>query len=437
MYTQTPISRTRYLDEYQLDDYPHGINAVVAVISYTGYDMEDAMIINKGAYERGLFHGVVYTTTVVDVVESVGPTARFSNKAVGVDGSSDVLYESSLDADGLPPVGLRLEQGKPFYCIYDGNKQTHKLFKYKYNEAAVVEEVRLIGVGSRAYQKATIKLRFNRNPVIGDKFSSRHGQKGTLSQLWPQASMPFTEYGMTPDIIINPHAFPSRMTIGMLVESMASKAGALHGLFHDATPFQFDEDDEKRDNAVDYFGKMLRMSGFNYYGNEPMYSGVLGTEMQADIYFGVVYYQRLRHMVKDKFQVRSTGPVTELTRQPVKGRKMGGGIRLGEMERDSLLAHGVSYLLQDRLLHCSDEYQTYVCRNCKSILGPTPSRPDLASSHSFGRRRIACVACQKTRPNQDPAIDVVTVPYVFKYLVNELAAVNIKIRVHVNDEASR
>lgn len=450
MYSQTPISRTRYLDEFELDNYPHGINAVVAVISYTGYDMEDAMIINKGSYERGLFHGTVYTTTVIDLAEKdSAPVQRFSNKrlvpvaamapaATSESGTAqppqggqvEALFEETLDADGLPPVGLRLEQGNPFYCVYDSNKSAHKVFLYKYAEPAVVEEVRFLGVNSKWLTKASIKLRFNRNPVIGDKFSSRHGQKGTLSQLWPQSSMPFSEYGMTPDIIINPHAFPSRMTIGMLIESMSSKAGALHGFFQDASPFQFDEDDEHSDGAVHHFGKLLRQAGFNYYGNEPMYSGTVGVEMQADIYMGVVYYQRLRHMVKDKFQVRSTGPVHELTQQPVHGRKVGGGIRLGEMERDSLLAHGVSYLLQDRLLHCSDKHKAYVCRHCRSLLGPTPARPDLSSAQSSARiRKVTCTACLKTRPGQPIDIDTVTIPYVFKYLVNELAAVNIRIRV--------
>jgi DNA-directed RNA polymerase I subunit RPA2 len=168
--------------------------------------------------------------------------------------------------------------------------------------------------GDTELQKINLTLRIPRAPVIGDKFSSRHGQKGVCSQKWPAVDMPFSESGMQPDVIINPHAFPSRMTIGMLVESMAGKSGAMHGLAQDATPFQFTEED----TAVDYFGKQLLASGYNYYGNEPMYSGITGQEFSADIYLGVVYYQRLRHMVNDKFQVRTTGPVDPVTRQPVK-----------------------------------------------------------------------------------------------------------------------
>ena len=179
--------------------------------------------------------------------------------------------------------------------------------------------------------------------------------------------MPFTESGMTPDIIINPHAFPSIMTIGMLVESMAGKEGACHGVYQDSTPFQFHE----KQYAFEYFGEQLQQAGYNYYGSEPLYSGVDGKELHADIFIGCVYYQRLRHMVSDKSQVRATGPINQLTRQPIKGRKKHGGIRLGEMERDSLLAHGASFLLQDRLMNCSDIHTGWVCKTCGSMLGPT------------------------------------------------------------------
>jgi len=301
-----------------------------------------------------------------------------------------------------------MEKDKPFYCVMDEATGEHKVVKYKSKELAYVDEVRIQGNGDNPLiQNATIKLRYNRNPVIGDKFSSRHGQKGVLSQLWPSINMPFSESGLNPDVIINPHAFPSRMTIGMLVESMAGKSGSLHGIYQDATPFRFDE--QKR--AVDYFGEQLLKAGYNHYGNEPMYSGITGTEFHADIFFGVVYYQRLRHMVKDKYQVRATGPVNKLTRQPVKGRKMGGGIRFGEMERDSLLAHGTSFLLHDRLMNCSDATKQHVCSLCGSILTPTPHK-----SVSYFHRDVECKTCKSSE-----GIKVILLPYVFRYLATELA----------------
>lgn len=233
--------------------------------------------------------------------------------------------------------------------------------------------------------------------------------------------MPFTENGMTPDVIINPHAFPSRMTIGMLIESMAGKSAALHGIEINATPFRYDEEN----TAVDYFGEQLVKAGYNYYGNEVMYSGISGTVMKADIFYGMVYYQRLRHMVSDKFQVRSTGPNNNLTRQPVKGRKLGGGIRLGEMERDSLLAHGAAFMLHDRLLNCSDKHMGYVCVACGSIISPL-IRPLTSITDS----KVTCTYCDSA-----DGIRCLNLPFVYRYLTNELAAMNIRIALQVSDAA--
>lgn len=244
-----------------------------------------------------------------------------------------------------------LNYGDPLLCLVDITTGEHRLITHKDHEAAYIQAVRLVGNSSLSRSKVksecrvvSITLRYPRKPVIGDKFSSRHGQKGTLSVLWPQENMPFSESGISPDVLINPHAFPSRMTIGMLIESMAGKTAAIHGEFQDATPFQFHE----KDRVIDHIGEQLKACGYNYYGSEPLYNGLTGKEMQAEIFIGLVFYQRLRHMVSDKSQVRSTGPVTPITRQPVKGRKHHGGIRLGEMERDALLSHGVAFCLQDR-----------------------------------------------------------------------------------------
>ena len=258
----------------------------------------------------------------------------------------------------------------------------------------------------------------------------------------------------------------------MLIESMAGKAGAMHGIAQDATPWNFGE----HDTPVDYFGEQLRTAGYSYMGNEPMYSGITGRELRADIYLGIVYYQRLRHMVNDKFQVRTTGPVHALTRQPVKGRKRAGGIRFGEMERDALLAHGTSFLLQDRLLNCSDYTTAFVCRTCGSLISLAYDEaaaldiPGLGTGvQSIERGSDAdvplgpngeyCRLCRAARAAQraaEPAaetvhfgaissaravpippshvlqrrgdLDVVAVPYVLKYLVAELAAMGLSMR---------
>ncbi|RLN67078.1 hypothetical protein BBJ29_004998 [Phytophthora kernoviae] len=418
---QIPIVQNERLREYQLDEYPLGTNAVVAVISYTGFDMEDAMILNKASYERGFGHASVYKQLNVDISAggkqgSAQSKKYFSN--IKTDGSGE-FCSTKLDHDGFPHIGQVVNKGDPIAGWIDETTGEASFQKHKESEPAIIEQINMIGGSSQAseFTKASIKLRFCRNPTIGDKFSSRHGQKGVCSIQWPQENMPFSESGMSPDIIINPHAFPSRMTIGMLIESMAAKTGALKGKYMDATPFKFSE----KDRVIDYFGSQLKEHGYNYMGSEPLYSGISGTVMQADIYIGVVYYQRLRHMVSDKSQVRATGPTNSLTRQPVKGRKKGGGIRLGEMERDSLLAHGCAFLLQDRLMNCSDKHIATVCTNCGSLLSNATQRSTVETA---GQGDIAIAMKSKTQwyctvCQTGEGCHAVAMPYVFRYLANE------------------
>lgn len=430
---QTPIARTRRYDAYCMDEYPSGTNAVVAVLAYTGYDMEDAMIINKSAMERGFAHGTLYKTEVVDMKDG--------NEELYSDPSS-VASHSGLDVDGLPRVGHTLNPGDLYLSKRSKVSRRTYSTKLKGEDGASVDQVTLIGLGKdRKMPRATVKLRFNRNPIIGDKFSSRHGQKGTLSQLWPDVDMPYSSAtGMRPDLLINPHAFPSRMTIGMLLESMASKSGAMNGRFVDATPFGAAEEESDRlhgrskpregRSVVDEFGEQLLQCGYSYYGTESMISGVTGEEFQCDIFVGLVYYQRLRHMVSDKFQVRSTGPVNPLTRQPIKGRKLGGGIRFGEMERDSLLAHGASFLLHDRLHASSDYHVASVCGRCGSILSTWPTSMAIPSGlggpGASAPAQETCLVCGTAKHVVHTAL-----PYVFRYLACELAAMNIRVRVNM------
>ncbi|XP_041365759.1 DNA-directed RNA polymerase I subunit RPA2-like [Gigantopelta aegis] len=421
---QSPITRPVSHDVYQVDNYPLGTNAVVAVISYTGYDMEDAMVINKGSLERGFAHASVYKTEIVDL--------SLLNKEAG---SSSLVFgcrlghkdtDGKLDIDGLPPVGKYLNEGDPFYSYINLQTGEVKVQRYKSQEPAYVDQIKILGndFGTGEMQRVRFVLRIQRNPIIGDKFASRHGQKGICSIMWPSEDLPFTESGMVPDIIFNPHGYPSRMTIGMMIESMANKSAALHGLCFDASPFTFSEDQP----AIDYFGKTLTAAGYNYYGTERLYSGVDGRELEADIFFGIVYYQRLRHMVSDKFQVRSTGPIDQLTHQPVKGRKRMGGVRFGEMERDALLAHGAVFMLHDRLLNCSDKSYTRICTDCGNILSPLLEKPAVAvAAISAESHRVwACQLCRRT-----DKMKMIAVPYVYQYLVAELAAMSINLVIEV------
>jgi DNA-directed RNA polymerase I subunit RPA2 len=435
---QTPIVRPPLYNAYGLDNFPNGTNAVVAIISYTGYDMDDAMIINKSSHERGFGYGTIYKTKFYNLDEKDsrrGKSKREVSKLFGFAPGAEIRAEwrKTLDEDGLPHIGAHVKEGSYIaawhtvrydpasdsYINVDG--LTHFL-KYKDQEDGHIDTVRIIGSenGNEPLQAISVKYRVPRKPIIGDKFSSRHGQKGVCSQLWPAIDMPFSESGIQPDLIINPHAFPSRkscfsfsmmllccaddennigMTIAQMIESIAGKAGALHGHPQDSTPFQFNEEN----TAADYFGHQLRKAGYNYHGNEPMYSGVTGREFAADIYLGVVHYQRLRHMVNDKFQVRTTGPVNAVTGQPVKGRAKGGGIRVGEMERDSLLAHGTAFLLQDRLMNCSDAQRAWICRDCGSFLSTqvTVSTQIGSSRHKpIANNPGAIAAAAKAAPNQ-------------------------------------
>ncbi|KAK3672218.1 DNA-directed RNA polymerase I subunit RPA2 [Recurvomyces mirabilis] len=466
---QTPVVRPPLHNEYGLDNFPNGTNAVVAVISYTGYDMDDAMILNKSSHERGFGYGTIYKTKKVDLSEESKST-RGRSKAVthmfgfAPESTIKAFWRNTLEEDGLCAIGTKVKDGDIIAashtvtwdpaadCYVNRDGVTH-LHRYKDPEEAYVEEIKLIGNDSGSNepcQAISVRLRIPRSPVIGDKFSSRHGQKGVCSQKWPAINMPFTESGMQPDVIINPHAFPSRMTIGMFVESLAGKSGALHGLAQDSTPFKFK--DKEGETAVEYFGHQLQRAGYNYHGNEPMYSGITGEELAADIYIGVVYYQRLRHMVNDKFQVRTTGPVTPLTGQPIKGRAKGGGIRVGEMERDALLAHGTAFLLQDRLLNCSDYTKAWVCKKCGSFLSTQPSKSGGYERQASGRYgeggRVRCRRCSRKAVVNDAKVEcwedgkgerwfggdevaLVAVPGVLKYLDVELAAMGIGLKWQV------
>ncbi|XP_075213052.1 RNA polymerase I subunit Rpl135 isoform X2 [Lycorma delicatula] len=373
----SPLFRPVHYDKLEMDNYAMGVNAIVAVVSYTGYDMEDAMIINKASLERGFAHGSILKSEFIELKE---PTSYFC-----LDPEKPELKEH-LGSDGLPFPGAKLTEKMPYYCYFDGADNKFVVEKYMGTAEVIIDNVRLCGTlpklqrSDRTYIKACITYRVPRNPLVGDKFASRAGQKGICSFKWSAEDLPFTETGLVPDIVFNPHGFPSRMTIAMMIECMAGKSAAIHGLVHDASPFKFTESD----TAIDYFGKMLQAGGYNYYGTEIMYSGLDGREMTADIFFGVVHYQRLRHMVSDK-------------------------------------------------------WQTMVCHSCGSILSPIIAISQLNEENDDdtdakkkdkkkSRLSIKCRICR-----DGGQIETMSIPHVFKYLTAQLASVNIKLKVGVNN----
>lgn len=440
---QSPLVRPAIYDHYHFDDYPLGTNAVVAVISYTGYDMEDAMIINKAAAERGFTTGHVIKTVSVDLkaMGNVKAEGQYAYQFGFVSEEDFQANKAFLDEDGSPIIGIQLKYDQPicaYYSVEPGEEEKKTKFeRYKYQEVGYIMDVKLIGTdnGKEIAQNMSITIWMPRRPFVGDKYANRHGQKGVCSLLWPQESMPFTESGMTPDIIFNPHGYPSRMTIGMMLESMSGKISAMTGDAVDATPFNFSE----KETASENYGELLQKNGFNYYGTERMFSGVDGSMMTAEIFIGLVYYIRLRHMVSDKYQVRSTGPIDQVTHQPVKGRRRGGGVRFGEMERDSLLAHGTSFLLQDRLFNCSDRTVAYACVKCGSLVTTTNESRGAKLTEEEEKERESKPFHQR-KPNPEwwcklckskQFVRKVLIPYVLLYLTAELAQVNISLKLNI------
>ncbi|KAI5147298.1 DNA-directed RNA polymerase I subunit RPA2 [Nematocida ausubeli] len=405
-YVQTPTMHTNLYAKYGLGDYPNGKNITIAILSYTGYDLEDAVILNKASVDRGFMRGAVIKT-----------------EAINFSDMPDMEIGTLNDKEGLPDVGKLIKDKETIYTTVNT-----KFLEEKAHKSHALENMRVQNVSiyqsSNGKRAANITMRIPRVPTIGDKFSSRHGQKGVCSILYEDEDMPFNESGITPDLIINPHAFPSRMSIGMFIENIAAKTGAMLGTPMDGTMFKYGEEgrpDSKSSigsvpgpesdgiSASEYFGNMLESVGFKRGGGEVLYSGITGKPLAVDVFFGIVYYQRLRHMVSDKYQVRSVGAVDPLTKQPVGGRRKGGGVRLGEMERDVLISHGAASLLNDRMLMCSDYTILNVCKQCNSL--------------SFFQAWM-CTECKNARN-----LVRAEFPHVFKYLVAELASVNIQCKV--------
>ena len=375
VYPQIPMVRTKTIDIINFDKLPAGQNASVAVMSYSGYDIEDALIMNKASLDRGFGRCLVYKKQVCALKRYANQTFdRILGPSCDAQTGKPIWKHEVLDQDGICGPGERVSNrqvlvNKSVPLVTQTLQQTQgRIIQPNYKDTpmsykgptdAYVERVLITSNAEESYLIKML-LRTTRRPELGDKFSSRHGQKGVCGMIFSQEDMPFNDRGICPDIIMNPHGFPSRMTVGKLIELLAGKAGVLDGKFHYGTAFS-------GDRVVDISADLMR-HGFNYAGKDYLTSGITGEALTAYIFFGPVFYQKLKHMVLDKMHARSKGPRAVLTRQPTEGRSREGGLRLGEMERDCLIGYGASMLLLERLMISSDIFEVDVCDQC-GLLG--------------------------------------------------------------------
>mmetsp|Transcript_19710 Transcript_19710/g.35063 ORF Transcript_19710/g.35063 Transcript_19710/m.35063 type:complete len:1222 (-) Transcript_19710:61-3726(-) len=368
-YPQKPLVTTRAMKHMHFRELPAGVNATVAISTYTGYNQEDSLVMNQSSIDRGFFRSVYYRSYTDKENEDKATGLREMFEKPTRDtcmGLRHGNYEK-LDEDGLVQAGSRVSGddiiigktipvGEAGSAAVKHQSKKDGSFALKSSESGIIERV-LLSTNQEGFRFVKVKYRTVRVPQIGDKFASRHGQKGTCGMTYNAEDMPFTQEGINPDIIVNPHAIPSRMTIGHLIECLLSKVASLTGDEGDATPFIEGVDVADISNSLHQLGYQMR-------GNEVMYNGHTGRRMRAQIFLGPTFYQRLKHMVDDKVHSRSRGPVAMLTRQPMEGRSREGGLRFGEMERDCLISHGAANFLRDRLFINSDPYHLHVCQLC-------------------------------------------------------------------------
>lgn len=351
-------------------ELPAGQNAIVAIAVYSGYNQEDSVIMNQSSIDRGLFRSLFYRAYTdqekrvgMQLVEQFEKPMR-SDTVRLKHGTYDKLDEDGIINPGVRVSGEDIIIGKTAPMAPDAEELGQRT-KYhnkrdvstplRSTESGIVDQV-LVTTNAEGLRFVKVRMRTTKIPQIGDKFASRHGQKGTIGVTYRQEDMPFTREGIVPDIIINPHAIPSRMTIAHLIECQLSKVSALKGFEGDATPFT--------DVTVDSVSSLLRENGYHSRGFEVMHNGHTGRKLVAQVFLGPTYYQRLRHMVDDKIHARARGPVQILTRQPVEGRARDGGLRFGEMERDCMISHGASAFLRERLFEVSDPFRVHLCDIC-------------------------------------------------------------------------
>eukprot|EP01133_Synstelium_polycarpum_P012922 gene12922-15179_t len=413
VYPQRPLTQSRTIELVNYVKVPAGHNATVAVMSYSGYDIEDALVMNKASLDRGFGRCIV-------LKKQVAAIKRYANQTADriVPPTADTIRMPKfalLDDDGIAKPGelaqkaqILVNKYSPLNTVDIGASDIpDSAYKaaytaYKYENPAFVDKV-MLTTGDDDQLLVKLLMRSTRRPELGDKFSSRHGQKGVCGIIVKQEDMPFSDLGICPDIIMNPHGFPSRMTVGKMIELLAGKAGVLSGGFGYGTCFGGDK--------VENISKVLISKGFSYGGKDYVTSGVTGEPLQCFIFFGPIFYQKLKHMVMDKMHARARGPTVTLTRQPTEGRARGGGLRLGEMERDCLIGYGASALIMERLMISSDRFTVYACKQC-----------------GFLGYEGWCQYCKSTLQ-----VSTLQIPYACKLLFQELQAMNIVPRLKLED----
>ena len=438
-YGQIPLIKSRYMEYINNEEQPYGINAIVAIMSYTGYNVEDAILINEGSVARGIFRTTYYSMYEARE-ESSKVTGSTSSKFANIQKNNVVKLKQGFDYSFLDDHGLVKENtelndkviviGKINSNLENKDVWVDDSVKTKKGQLGFVDKS-FITLGEEGFNIAKVRIREERIPAIGDKMASRSGQKGTIGLIIPEEDMPFTDDGIRPDLIINPHALPSRMTIGQIVESLFGKVCVSYGAFGDCTAFQV-----KGANYSTY-APLLVESGFHSSGNQLLYNGMTGEQLEANIYIGPTYYMRLKHMVKDKINYRARGPNTMLTKQPVQGRANDGGLRIGEMERDGVLAHGMSYFLNESFMIRADEYFMAVCNKTGAIaiyneaknlfLSPYADGPIQFANNPDGTQNI------KNLSKFGRSFSILRVPYSLKLLIQELQVMNVQMRI-ITDE---
>lgn len=406
-YPQLPLVSSRVIKHLPSSNLPSGINAIVAVASNSGYNQEDSIIMNADSINRGLFISDYFRTFKDEEKKRQSSSVKMQEKFIRPNmkntlGTQGNNY-SKLTDKGFPDENVYVNEndviiGK-IHPIHT-KKDTNELYRccstsVKGAEAGFVDKV-MVNRNGDGYKFVKVRIRTTRVPTVGDKHASRHGQKGTVGMKYKQEDMPFNKLGMKPDLLMNPHAVPSRMTIAQVVECLMGKIGCNIGMYGDATAFtKFNEKS---------LGDILEKLGFQRHCDEVLYNGRTGEQLKVNIFMGPTYYQRLKHMVDDKIHSRSNGPNVILTRQPVEGRSRDGGLRFGEMERDCILSHGASQFLKETLQDRSDNYRMYTCKKC-----------GLVSSVNKAAKINFCKNC-----NNSTAFAEVRVPYAMKLFIQEL-----------------